>query len=630
MLAASTQRCHLCMLRIHQLTGPEVSTISESEDIMYCLNHNSDTSSALDLMLRFSYPSTESNKWINKFFQLVSSNGRPISDYLSAIRCSEMQGEGISEPFFSRRNSCTSSSLFAVNFWTAECASYHEACNALKSKTFALPTRLVYVGDPDAKTRPKLCLSEDLPPGTKYATLSHCWGQRKYETLTKSSYLAMLRLIEIDEMGPIFRDIMTITTSFGMSYIWIDALCIIQDSLEDWLAESTRMAEVFQNAFINFGATAAADGWGRLFPSRAILDVDPCRLVTSWDDLPSMFLSCYDSDLWERNILQAPLMQRAWVFQEHMLTPRMVHFANGQLFWQCVQLKACETFPDLLTAPMNTSMGFPTETLKTKVLTDAQSATFWLASYCNVVTEYTKCNLTYPEKDKLVAFSAIARRFKPAECYLAGLWREHLKHQICWHVFDPRNEGDTQMYRAPSWSWASVNGAVFLGVFTIEDKVPNYIDLEILEAKVVQKAGGDTFTAKIIDGHLLVNGFLASGLVTSKRVGSKSQTYFGQIPCRIHWDRLEEAEVARHGKEYYFLVVRSNKDCTAIHGLALSLTKPGASPSEYCRKGKFTISDNNQISAVTSFLGQYVRNQAGSGSSVEDNPMLPRHTIKII
>lgn len=66
--------------------------------------------------------------------------------------------------------------------------------------------------------------------------------------------------METHVLSSTFRDAMAFTHSMGLEYIWIDSLCILQDSDDDWRYESMRMSNVYQNGLFNVAATAASDG----------------------------------------------------------------------------------------------------------------------------------------------------------------------------------------------------------------------------------------------------------------------------------------------------------------------------------------------------------------------------------
>lgn len=132
-----------------------------------------------------------------------------------------------------------------------------------------------------------------------------------------------------------FMDAIRVTRRLKLQYLWIDSLCIIQDSNTDWLHESSLMSNIYKYSFCNIAASAAADDHGGLFfdrdpflalPTRVNLnnirisspDVSPVfdqsegRGQNSRDGLYDL----YWDDYWMDDIYKSPLSHRAWVLQE--------------------------------------------------------------------------------------------------------------------------------------------------------------------------------------------------------------------------------------------------------------------------------------------------------------------------
>ena len=91
----------------------------------------------------------------------------------------------------------------------------------------------------------------------KYIALSHCWGQTKVLVLMEHMLESMTRGIDWLRLPRTFQDAIVVTRRLGFRYLWIDSLCIIQDSHEDWIRES----ETMQNVYANCVLTVAAS-WG--------------------------------------------------------------------------------------------------------------------------------------------------------------------------------------------------------------------------------------------------------------------------------------------------------------------------------------------------------------------------------
>ena len=100
-------------------------------------------------------------------------------------------------------------------------------------------------------------------------------------------------------------------------WLWIDSLCIIQDSRDDWQREAPMMCDVYQNALLNISADHAVDARGGCFRDRYFATVDAFKLHMK--PLQSTWWVSVD----ERNLFEwvkdAPSSERAWIYQERHL-----------------------------------------------------------------------------------------------------------------------------------------------------------------------------------------------------------------------------------------------------------------------------------------------------------------------
>ena len=156
----------------------------------------------------------------------------------------------------------TGDSLPLCKVWLQECYKSHNGCAPSGARD--LPTRLIYI----AEITPRLCLSGELDKSIRYATLSHCWGLVKFPDLTTGSFGAFCQSIPSQALSKTFRDAIYIARYLGFSYLWIDSLCIFQDSEEDWARESSSMAKVYGGADLNIAASSARDGRDGCFFNR--------------------------------------------------------------------------------------------------------------------------------------------------------------------------------------------------------------------------------------------------------------------------------------------------------------------------------------------------------------------------
>ncbi|KAH6851534.1 heterokaryon incompatibility protein-domain-containing protein [Alternaria rosae] len=391
-------------------------------------------------------------------------------------------------------------SMACVRTWLAECLENHSDCPASRlsertlskavhpivGRTTYLPTRLVKIGEPEA-TKVRLRLSHELDgTSSQYATLSHCWGKSKTLRLTSTSFQRFRDGVAISDLAKTFQDAISTAQSLGIELLWIDSFCIFQDSKEDWEKEAGLMSQVYRHSFLNIAASGAVDSDAGFFRERAST-IEPYVVQTAWTDHPNGTYHVYSEDYWSENFERMPLRHRAWVFQENVLAPRILHVCSTQLFWECHGLRACETWPIGLPAHMYAqsslkSTGWPgaieifgsngtagieplrISTDKNAILNRDSFNSLWI----KLVSEYSLCNLTF-SNDKLIALSGVAKhmeRLLDIE-YCAGLWGHDIVQGLAWYV--PRKsdlecvfptEAVPFPYRAPSWSWACMDGRI--------------------------------------------------------------------------------------------------------------------------------------------------------------------------
>ncbi|KAH7119527.1 heterokaryon incompatibility protein-domain-containing protein [Dendryphion nanum] len=369
------------------------------------------------------------------------------------------------------------SSMTCARNWLSQCLESHNKCQASQSTehTQFSPTRLLEIGQPDSeKVRLRLFPNQG---GTsiQYATLSHCWGSSNVLRLTSTSFQRLERGIEISELAQTFQDAILTARSLGIWLLWIDSLCIFQDSHKDWEHEAALMSHVYRNAILNIAASVAADSNAGCFPKKVRSSAEPCIVQTAWTDSYNDTYHLYHDDFWDHTLKNMPLTKRAWVVQELLLAPRVLHLNGKQLFWECYNLSACETYPGGTppTSRLRWISGdtkwqaFNTSGTRLAAVNDMQHAKTALSKlWVKIVEMYTKCDLTYTT-DKLVALSGVAKLMEQAldDEYCAGLWKSRLVTELFW--IGPSNKQALNLrpspYCAPSWSWACLDGRISAG-----------------------------------------------------------------------------------------------------------------------------------------------------------------------
>ena len=452
------------------------------------------------------------------------------------------------------------------------------------ASSYQYPTRLIDAGLRDSEQW-RLCdtcqdaLDESID-AAGYATLSHRWGDSPFIQLNSSTMDIFRAGMPDSTLPATFKDAIHVVRQLGIRYLWIDSLCILQDSREDWSREAPLMHRVYGRAAFNIVAAHSTCPRGGLFRRRRCSDprlVESITIRSNWRGEPPATLVLWDDTALRNDFLDSPLSKRGWVLQERLLAPRVIQFGAEQVFWRCSESFAWESMPrgafsnkgdpvkygtnrgDLLQEVVMSSL--PKYDMEhAPVATSSQGCAAAASSNAGermvdlwegIVQEYSACALTY-SRDKLPALSGIAKLFlsnssRPPplngneERYLAGLWWSCIPRLLCWRVrpqqhkvMDGNVEEGSQPnldrtlyeyeYRAPSWSWASVDEQI---EFTYPRWGGPYELLEclidVMHAEVVPLNHGDE-TGELKGGHVIVRGVLHS-LQPGSQVIIGSTTY---------------------------------------------------------------------------------------------------------
>lgn len=412
-------------------------------------------------------------------------------------------------------------------------------------------------------------------------TLSYCWGTAEFLTLRESCLDDMKEGILWSSLPKTFQDTVTVTMWFKIRYLWIDSLCIIQDSREDWERESKRMKQIYKNSFLTIAATGAVDATGGLFVDRNPDVVRISRVRAQWSrELEGDYL-IFNGSLWEFEIMNSPLMDRAWVCQERLLSARVLHFGRSQMFWECQDREACETFPEILPPEID-----PTLYDACKRLLMFKGEDSFRSKWAKIVSQYSRGSLTKCS-DKCIAFAGIVEEFQAfaQSTYLAGFWRHNLEQQLLWYMLRITPTGRPQSYIAPSWSWLSINGYVSAHGYYENEKVL----LEILDVRVTHAS--DNILGPIKSGYILARGILGPVfLECNDRRKWEIRTIRGRGPYLggREWCRMFSDENAdRTSRDAVYLPVIENTRFHSIKGLVL--VPAGEAKNEYRRIGMFVI-----------------------------------------
>jgi hypothetical protein len=167
----------------------------------------------------------------------------------------------------------------------------------------------------------------------KYVTLSHRWPDvLDFKTTTKNLD-DNRRGIGLANMPPPFRDAVTVCRNLGIQYLWIDALCIVQDADDDWATEAAQMGIYYSDSVLTI---AAMQGHSKgLFSTRSPLSSLPFESPISDESFPKILALRQSFPSLDFELLASPLDSRGWIFQERLLSRATLHFGPNQLFREC-------------------------------------------------------------------------------------------------------------------------------------------------------------------------------------------------------------------------------------------------------------------------------------------------------
>lgn len=378
----------------------------------------------------------------------------------------------------------------------------------------------------------------------------------------------------------------------GIHHLWIDSLCIIQDDARDWKQESTKMNEIYENAFITIAATASSSCEEGIRFSR-----QPAECM----DETQPFYVRRRAD--PESLLEEPLYQRGWTLQETVLSRRLVHFAKDQLYWSCRSVNHSEDEMYIV----------ETSTLEELCSQPGVAAHNLWWSW---LEDYSRRKLSMPQ-DKLPAIAGLTRKFQslakmtPA----VGLWMEDIHHGLLWQPTKPAARTLTDI---PSWSWASVDGPVRLLYHRAKGQPEDlHTQAVVKPQELTVRWEGEQFTSRISQASLRIKGRLKQANYTTTYSQMFSLDYgstwrrdleylpHGQLfhegswtSPRVSYLFFDDGQGPSHNREIWCLQLSTNppRGFTSQNTHNFLILQPtGGSRDEYRRIGVGCVEDEQPL-----------------------------------
>ncbi|KAF4969171.1 hypothetical protein FSARC_3547 [Fusarium sarcochroum] len=337
---------------------------------------------------------------------------------------------------------------------TARILRWISSCERLHSSACAMPTDLTFAEAFRGLHLLRLIDVEnnslvEITRVEKYVALSYVWGAVPNFRLTKANRPSLLMPGSLKKVSKILpntiKDAIVLVRRLGCRYLWVDALCLLQNDAEDLELGVNVMDLIYERAWLTVVASCGHDANARLpgvqegtrNPSHNTVEVIPgveMGIVTGLDGL--LKTSVYNS--------------RAWTFQEQVLSRRVLYFIDDKIFYRCRAAEHAEHFADVLS--QNQGVGSSLGSL----LPEAILMTDPIFDFSTMLFYYTKRALTN-QNDALRAYAGITRRFAEVmKChFFQGLPTVMFDRFIIFHA------EHTALHRRssfPSYSWTGWRG----------------------------------------------------------------------------------------------------------------------------------------------------------------------------
>lgn len=329
--------------------------------------------------------------------------------------------------------------LFDIERLLKDCQLNHVDCG---QRDHCLPRRLVELsGRAPGSLKARLVFREDLNPRARYFALSYRWGTGAsipYRT-TEDNIKQHRSEIPWGLLTIAVQDAMRITYGLKRTYIWVDSLCIIQDDKADWQQEATQMGSIFTGSELTIAAASAEHSHQGL-----ALTVDGPRIYDLENDIAIRWPAA-SLDL----ITESALYTRGWVFQEIVLSRRILNICSSQMYWHCCKFLRSED-----------GGRYSEKYFSHPATINSGSGQGIADKWQELIEHYSKTDFTYTvDRSPAILGPMRMMQAETGKSPIVGLWLETLGTDLAWRCLR-RRATQSPLLNGPSWSWMCMDGEV--------------------------------------------------------------------------------------------------------------------------------------------------------------------------
>ncbi|QLI70756.1 uncharacterized protein G6M90_00g079160 [Metarhizium brunneum] len=430
-----------------------------------------------------------------------------------------------------------------------ECAAEH-ASTCPPDVEHALPLRVIDVECPGTPMNIGLVVNDaSAPRHGRYAALSYCWGKPPHVFKTTTSVMQDGFLLDWSTAPSTIVDAITITRRLGLRYLWVDAVCILQDDEDDKTSQIKDMARIYKNSAVTIVAASASGVNQGFIKDRSVKSIAfPVNAIdaTSHNGLRvgTLWVHANTPDEPEEAI-----DSRGWTLQESLLSPRILYFGSKDIIWKC-QAKPFQPVVGWHNLYKAEGMKRLPSTIFGLALPGTQSP---LGHWPHIMSEYSRRKLSL-DVDNFRAIGGIAEELQKAsgDTYIAGLWKNDMAKSLAWFRTDrivPKPANDDPLKR-PTWSWLTTLFPV--GQIGIEADASGNETVQVLSWSV-ELADKTAPFGHVIGGALELSGQVIRASDIPPAVISSMTVMLDAGVC----DEDDEQAGRFVGDEYYYMLLGS-------------------------------------------------------------------------